>query len=979
MPIKTIMFYTSYFLLTFFVITLAKHSLKLLSSTKLIHAMKRKSTVRLAKWIPLGFILLVSPLVTAEQPVTTEKTPATEIAEQLILPTPTLAQNGEITNPPAQTRLGKVTVTSRKKIPPLQTVKEVPASISIVAGEELTKQQTSNYRDILKRIGNVKWGGSSTNPTTTALAVRGVGYLGSGGALGFDGSVNTTVDDVPFILSNMAVFNSYYDLDSVDVARGPQGTRGGYTASLGKISFKTKAPSFEPEAEGSLTFGQLNSIITRGVIGGPIIENVLAWRGTFYREQSDGAFENYYYHTASNGGNEVTYGNIDRTFGKVQFLLTPRENFSARLSIDITPNSKEYGISSNGGFLPRAIPDYYDSLDPATGKITYNDRKVNQDNQDTGKLTRRWFSQNPGYSYDGTYLNTSYRAEHYPIANDSKGAALHLDWKLDDYHLKSITGWRDYHFDFGSPNFSLPTPFDILVGPSSGLGYFKQTTQEFRLTHKSDSSIDYQVGVFFADVFKTNGGFGRGNKYGNDAGAYYASKAQYDALDIDGNGRYLLGNSLNDLASNTYAEKEDRSLGLYGNLQWQATEKFIVDVGLRISDEERRNDENYNLIYNQGVAPELNPATVNNVQLGGFDSTTTGTLYSGKISAASSTNIGFLSPGNTPEQRALADAAAKKYFGVASYGDLTGAQARQLAYAKSIRSGRLSTLYNSTAAEPFNDTLYTTHLSPSYAFTPNHTGYISWQHGEKAGVSQIVGATKLGGTSYPAKAEKNETFELGLKSVFLDQTLVVNTTVFYQEITDYIANRFVFDEVQTRVNNDGNNVYITAIGNVPEISAKGIELDIAYNINNTSIRLSGAYNDSRYEDFKEAGKPLELGGTNTPYYDISGRRLPGVGPTSFNAFVEHTWSFSNKREIFANANYNYTSSYLTDPALSRYSKVDSYGLTDIGVGYGTSDEKFQISLVVKNLFDEKYGYQPLWNIAIPSTPRWAGVTISGKL
>ncbi|HEY8941789.1 MAG TPA: TonB-dependent receptor plug domain-containing protein, partial [Cellvibrio sp.] len=134
---------------------------------------------------------MVSPLVTAEQPVTTEKTPATEIAEQLILPTPTLAQNGEITNPPAQTRLGKVTVTSRKKIPPLQTVKEVPASISIVAGEELTKQQTSNYRDILKRIGNVKWGGSSTNPTTTALAVRGVGYLGSGGALGFDGSVNT--------------------------------------------------------------------------------------------------------------------------------------------------------------------------------------------------------------------------------------------------------------------------------------------------------------------------------------------------------------------------------------------------------------------------------------------------------------------------------------------------------------------------------------------------------------------------------------------------------------------------------------------------------------------------------------------------------------------------------------------------------------------------------------------------------------------
>lgn len=932
-------------------------------------------------WIPLGVLTVFCTMAHAEPATRSDANPAPVINEQLILPGASLAQ-AEV--PATQRRLGKVTVTSRKKIPPLQTLKDVPASISVVSGEELTKQQTSNYRDILKRIGNVKWGGSSTNPTTTALAVRGVGYLGSGGALGFDGSVNTSVDDVPFILSNMAVFNSYYDLAAVDVARGPQGTRGGFTASLGKISFNTKEPTFEPEAEGSLTFGQLNSIITRGVIGGPIIENLLAWRGTFYREQSDGAFENYYYHTQSNGGNEVTYGNIDRTFGKVQFLLTPGESFRARLSIDVTPNSKEYGISSNGGFLPRAIPDYYDSLDPSTGKITYNDRPVDQAAQDTGKLTRRWFTQNPGYSYDGTYLNLPYRAEHYPIANDSKGAALHLDWTQGNYQLKSITGWRDYHFDFGSPNFSLPTPFDILVGPSSGLGYFKQTTQEFRLTRKADSSIDYQIGLFFADIFKTNGGFGRGNKYGNDAGAYYASKSQYDVLDVDGEGRYLLSNSLEGLASNSYSEKEDRSLGIYGNLQWRATEKLTLDIGLRASDEERRSDENYTLIYNQGVAPELNPVAINNVPLGGFDSSLSGSVYPGKIGAATAADkaIGFLSPNNTPAQRALADAAAKKYFGVASYGELTGAQARQLATAKSIRQGRISTLYGATAAEPFSDTLYTAHLSPSYAFTPNHTGYISWQYGEKAGVAQIVGATKLGGTSYPVSAEQNETFELGLKSVFLDQTLVLNTTLFYQDISDYIANRFVFDEVQTainRENGDKNNVYITAIGNVPEVSAKGIEVDLAYNINNTSIRLSGAYNDSRYDDFKEAGKPLELGGTNIPYYDISGRRLPGVGPTSFNVFVEHNWNLGNKREIFANANYNYTSSYLTDPALSRYSKVDSYGLTDIGLGYGTTDEKFQISLVVKNVFDVEYGYQPLWNIAIPSTPRWAGITLSGKL
>lgn len=847
----------------------------------------------------------------------------------------------------------------------LEKIKEIPTSISIVTGDELEKQQTSSFRDILKKIGNIKWGGSSTNPTTTALALRGVGYLGSGGALSFDGSINTSVDGVPYILPNMAVFNSYYDIETVDVARGPQGTTGGYTASLGKISFTTKAPSFIPEAEGSITFGQLNTIITRGVISGPIIPDVLAWRGTFYREQADGAFENKYYHTVSNGGNEVTYGNTDRTYGKVQFLYTPTADFKALFSVDITPNSKEYGISSNGGFLPRAVPDYYDSLDPTTGNIIYNNRAVDQSSQDTGRLTRRWFSQNASYTYADNYLKDAYRAEHYPIANDTHGVAAKLDWNLNDYTLTSITAWRDYHFDFGSPNFSLPTPFEILVGPSSGLGYFKQTTQEFKLASPVGQELEYQVGLFYADVFKTSGGDGRGNKFGSDAGAYYASKAQYDRLDADGFGRYLLSNSLNGLASNSYAEKDDTSKAIYGNFKWNATDRLSFTTGLRISDEERRNDFNYNLIYNQGYAAELNPVAVNGVQLGGFNSTATGQLDT-----------------TDPTQIALANATAKKYFGVDKYSNLTAAQARLIADAKAIRLGRISGLYGPVAAEPFSDTLYTANFSPSYKFTENQTGYVSWQHGEKAGVSQIVGATKNGGTSLPTKAEINNSYELGLKSTFFNNSLTVNSTLFYQDIKDYIANQFVYDPVQTAINaanNDPTLAYLSAIGNVPKVRSKGVELDVNYTYGGTNIRVSGSYNDARYIDFKNAGKPLELGGTTTAYYDVSGKRLPGVGPTTFNIFAEHSWSVFDSKEIFANANYNYTSSYLTDPALSRYSKVDSYGLTDIGIGYGTTDKKFQVSLLVKNLFNVEYGYQPLWNIAIPSTPRWAGITLSGKL
>jgi len=881
-------------------------------------------------------------------------------------------------SPPAarsdNTTLDDVVVKSKRSTP-LAVLKDVPQSVSVVSGDELEKQQVSNFRDVIKRIGNIKWGGSSTNPTTTALSLRGVGYLGSGGALGFDASINTTVDGVPYILSNMAVFNSYYDIDTVDVARGPQGASGGYSASLGKITFKTKAPSFTPEAEGSITYGQNKTLITRGVIGGPVIDGLLAWRGTFFREQADGNVKNNYYSSQTAGGNEVAYNNIDRSYGRVQFLLTPSATFNARLSADVTPTSREYGISSNGGILPRPVPDFYDATGANGQRIA-----VDQSLQDTGRLTRRWFTQDSNFTYGGTYLRDANRSEHYPIANDTRGASAQLNWKLNDYTLSAITAWRDYHFDFGSPNFSNPTPFDILRGPSSGLGYFRQATQELRIESPTDGTVSYQAGLFYARVAKSSGGDGRGNKYGSDAGAYYATPDQYNLLDSTAAGRYLLANSLDRLSTNSYAAKKDTSTALYGSLNWKLTERLVTNFGLRLSQEERRNDTNYNHIYDQGFAPELNPVSVNNVALGGFNSTTKGGVYGGLIGSGSASNIGYLNT-NDPKQVALADATAKKYFGVDHYSDLTGEQARTLANAKLIRLSRLTGssngLYNEVAAEPFSKLLYSANISPSYKFNEQQTGYFSWQHGEKAGISQIVGATVDGGVSVPVKPEKNDSYELGLRSAFFDKALVVNTTLFYQNIRDYISNLYFFDAAQTAAS--GVATYTTGVGNVPKVRSKGIELDVAYAHRNTNVRWSGAYNDARYVKFPNAGKPAELAVTGQPaYFDVSGRRLPGVGPFTYNLFVEQVWPVSGGNKLFANVNYNYTSSYLTDPALSRYSRVDSYGLTDLGLGFATPNRAFEVSLLVKNAFNVDYGYQPVWNLYIPSAPRWFGVTVGSK-
>ncbi len=78
-------------------------------------------------------------------------------------------------------------------------------------------------------------------------------------------------------------------------------------------------------------------------------------------------------------------------------------------------------------------------------------------------------------------------------------------------------------------------------------------------------------------------------------------------------------------------------------------------------------------------------------------------------------------------------------------------------------------------------------------------------------------------------------------------------------------------------------------------------------------------------------------------------------------------------------NYAFSSRYNSDPLLSSYGWVPSYGIADFAVGIGPRSEKFDVSLVVKNLFDNETSQVVLWNSYVPALPRWFGVTFKGRI
>ncbi|MFZ6872651.1 TonB-dependent receptor [Undibacterium sp. Di27W] len=855
---------------------------------------------------------------------------------------PATAQAGKTAAPEEVDTLGAVTVRSRNRIERLQ---DVPLSVSVVTGKELDRLQATDIGAIAQRVSNVSW--NQGNQRTSSLSIRGIGKQGQTEAQ--DPSVGLIVDGVNYAYNALSSSYDFTDVEAVEVTRGPQGTLLGKNTSVGVINVTTRRPSFTPDASYSLTFGQNDTVQGRFSAGGSIIDDLLAWRGTLSVSKGAGDITNLY-------NKNITYTNKDRVSGRVQFLLTPTKDFSARIAFDAQPRA---GETTNGRTINTPTPTTFAN---GTANTLSTDAST--------RLARRWFTQLGSYTYQNDYLNgggqnavnNDYQR---PLITGSNGASAELNWNLGTHTLTSITAYKDYHFNAVNDE---GTPFDIYRNAGGFWNDYRQASQELRLTSQPGGKVDYQTGLFFLDV--TNSADYR-RQWANDAGAWFASASQYSTLDKDGAGRYLLQNSLDGLnmSFNSPAGLQkirNKSAAAFAQADWHLNDDFTLTTGLRYTYENRTNTAS-TLLKDYGFAPELNPVAINGVQLGGF----------------SSNSAGVLNAGNTASQLTLADQTANKYFGTtitgaagSAYNSLSTAQKAQVAAAKALRQSQIGVLFNPVQAEAFKGGLPAFVISPSYKINDNVTGYASWQYGEKAGISQVTN-----GVSNLVKAEKTSAFEFGLKSALLDNKLILNAALFVMDIKDYQQAVRVLDVYTTNLNNDGTNYYTSATGNVPKVRAQGLEIDGVYSgLPNTLVRFSGAYNDARYKSFTNSAQPSENGYTGAaPYRDVSGQALPGAAKYSFNVGIDYRIPVLGNREFHASTNTLYNSKYNSDNALSDYGWVAAKSITDLAIGIGSRNQSYDLSLVLKNAFNDNTPLLKTWNSFTPAVPRWIGVTLSGKL
>src|SRR6056300_698634 len=190
--------------------------------------------------------------------------------------------------PMAPAQLEEVVVTAAKRT---QSTQDLGISVAAISGEEIQRQGLVDSGELLQGVTNLDFR-RSAGSSNANIFVRGVGTTGVG--FNVQSGVGVYVDEV--VLNSPVVnVSQLFDLERVEVLRGPQNTLYGRNTTGGAVNFISNKPEVGGELNGyvNLTYGKFNEMNLEGAVGGPIGDSA-AYRIAAQSQQRDGIRTNLY-------------------------------------------------------------------------------------------------------------------------------------------------------------------------------------------------------------------------------------------------------------------------------------------------------------------------------------------------------------------------------------------------------------------------------------------------------------------------------------------------------------------------------------------------------------------------------------------------------------------------------------------------------------------------------------------------------------
>ncbi|WP_445363605.1 TonB-dependent receptor [Microbulbifer sp. ANSA003] len=234
-----------------------------------------------------------------------------------------------------------------------RSLKETTSSVSVITEETLNSMQHLSITDAVSNISNVVVLSGATPD------IRGVS--GNGSATGFNSftggakaRVSTLIDGVaePFV-ADLTGDSGIWDVEQIEVFRGPQSTSNGRNSIAGSVFIKTKDPSFDWEGAARVGYRDQDGYIdTSGMISGPIVDDTLAFRLTAQQLTGD-TISNAQEYEGNPADFDLNTLETERLKGKL--LWTPTEKLKTLFTV--STNSEE-GNTGRMYYTLTGVDDY---------------------------------------------------------------------------------------------------------------------------------------------------------------------------------------------------------------------------------------------------------------------------------------------------------------------------------------------------------------------------------------------------------------------------------------------------------------------------------------------------------------------------------------------------------------------------------------------------------------------------------------------
>ena len=627
-------------------------------------------------------------------------------------------------------QIEEVVVTATKRT---ASVQDVPIAVTALSSLQLERAGVQDIRDLPTLSPSFNMSASQTESQGTTLRLRGVGTTGNN--IGLESAVGVFLDGIYLSRPGVAL-GDLFDVEQIEVLRGPQGTLFGRNTSAGALSVKTKRPLLDDtEFWANASYGNFDAYTVQAGGNVPLIENELGVRLAGAVRKSDGF--------ARSITSDAESMNRDRVSLRGQLLWAPRDDMDFRFIADYSEADEnccdaaiiaESPLVAAGAFAATGLPATAGVANP--GQDALDKRQTNGDQ-----------FENPF---------------------EQMGLSVEWNWDLDIGTLTYLGSWRDFEADtVQDSDFVGLNVYSVSAGAANGFDTFDEIetwTHELRLQGMT-GDIDWLVGAYYADeTILEQQGVGLGSAYGQ----YVSATGWFGAiLPLVGNTLdpvpLATGGTFGDVTASTNPavafaggvdpagsfgnnvfEQDSRSWSVFTHNTWRVTEDFDLVFGLRWTDEEKD---------------------------GSFDQ------LEGSSQACANT---------LANASGLPDAAAQA----------GGIAVALMCFPFATQVG-LSPVTPAEFDDTFEDDELIYTLKAVYAFDQDITGYASFTHGFKTGGFNLDSTAAAGGGDPRFDSETVDSYELGVKADLFDRTLRANAAVFHMEMEDFQVLEFTGVQFQT--------------------------------------------------------------------------------------------------------------------------------------------------------------------------------------